>query len=202
VLPVAPSTEVLDAWEQFQQLKRDLLTPSDYHDYGGKPRVTKSGWTKLATAFGITTDVIRLTRSRVDGLAGPVILYECVVRATAKNGRYMEAVGSCASDERRFTHLEHDLSATAQTRAQNRAVSNLIGGGEVSAEEVEEQRRPPSIEDARKLACAAAAALGDGDPEHADRVDLAELLAWSHICGGNLRLAWRRAFPQRKVSHE
>ena len=31
---------------------------------------------------------------------------------------------------------EHDILATAETRAKNRAISDLVGGGSVSAEEI------------------------------------------------------------------
>ena len=38
---------------------------------------------------------------------------------------------------KRFTHAEHDIISTAHTRAKNRAISDIIGTGEVSAEEME-----------------------------------------------------------------
>ncbi|PNX46582.1 MAG: hypothetical protein BV457_07445 [Thermoplasmata archaeon M9B1D] len=48
--------------------------------------------------------------------------------------------GPCSDDcsgKKHFAHPEHDIHATAHTRAKNRAISDLIAGGEVSAEEVE-----------------------------------------------------------------
>ena len=53
-------------------------------------------------------------------------IYEITVRATSPSGRYSEACASCASNERDFTHLENDVRATSQTRATNRAISDLI----------------------------------------------------------------------------
>ena len=54
-----------------------------------------------------------------------------------------DAVGSCASNERRFAHIDHDVRAIAHTRSKNRAVADLVGGGEVSAEEIEGRWRRP-----------------------------------------------------------
>ena len=52
----------------------------------------------------------------------------------------MEAVGACCSDEREKKlwrgKMENDCMTTAQTRATNRAVLDLLGGGDVSAEEM------------------------------------------------------------------
>jgi hypothetical protein len=136
--PVATAQEILDAWKAYQALKRQLLTPDDYQEIQGRPRVKKSGWRKIATAFGISTAIVREQRRTTDTGA---FHWETVVRAIAPNGRYCEAVGSCASDERKFAHPDHDVRAVAQTRATNRAISDLVGGGEVSAEELTSSTR-------------------------------------------------------------
>ena len=47
-----------------------------------------------------------------------------------------EDVGACSHDERVFNKPVHDLIGTATTRALNRATSNLVGLGELSAEEL------------------------------------------------------------------
>src|SRR5690606_31072830 len=66
-----------------------------------------------------------------------------VVRATAPWGQTVEAVGLCDTREARFrsaaarAKATHDVEATAATRATNRAISDLIAAGEVSAEEIE-----------------------------------------------------------------
>jgi hypothetical protein len=38
----------------------------------------------------------------------------------------MESSASCSSNERDFNNLNHDVRATAQTRATNRSISDLI----------------------------------------------------------------------------
>src|SRR3954451_22807465 len=136
IRPVASAEEVLAAWQQFQDVKRSLLTLDDYQDIQGRPRIKKSGWRKIAAAFGISDALLREERREVDAPSGRHFVWEVSARAIAPNGRYADAVGSCASTERRFAHLEHDVRSTAHTRAKNRAIADLVGGGEVSAEEI------------------------------------------------------------------
>jgi len=103
-----------------------------------------------------------------------VISGEFSVEAVAPNGRTAIGWGSCSIEERahqddkidgkgkvicpgpcdgrkHFSNPDHDVPATAHTRAKNRAISDLIGAGEVSAEEIEadhleqgEPRKPAS----------------------------------------------------------
>ncbi len=136
IRPVASADEVLAAWRQFQDVKRSLLTLEDYQDIQGRPRIKKSGWRKIAAAFGISDALLREERREVESPAGRHFVWEVSARAIAPNGRYADAVGSCASTERRFAHLEHDVRSTAHTRAKNRAIADLVGGGELSAEEI------------------------------------------------------------------
>ncbi|HLH23773.1 MAG TPA: hypothetical protein VK066_14720 [Chloroflexota bacterium] len=136
IRPVASADEVLAAWRQFQDLKRSLLTIEDYQDIQGRPRIKKSGWRKIAAAFGISDELLREERREIETPTGRHFVWEVAVRAIAPNGRYADAVGSCASTERRFAHLDHDVRATAHTRGKNRAIADLVGGGEVSAEEM------------------------------------------------------------------
>jgi hypothetical protein len=65
------------------------------------------------------------------------------MRAIAHNGQYMDGFGACSTNESRFASaggrqkLENDLRTTAATRATNRAISDLVGFGQVSAEEAD-----------------------------------------------------------------
>jgi hypothetical protein len=66
---------------------------------------------------------------------------EVWIRAVA-NGQFGDGDGYCSADEARFKSrcgrqkLENDLRSTATTRAKNRATADLVGMGEVSAEEI------------------------------------------------------------------
>jgi hypothetical protein len=136
VRPIAEPEEIVAAWKQFEDLKQRILTHIDFQEIQGKPRILKSGWRKIAAAFGISDQLVQEERREYTTAGGqPYFVWEVTARAIAPNGRYADAVGSCASNERRFSHLDHDTRATAHTRAKNRAVSDLVGGGEVSAEE-------------------------------------------------------------------
>jgi hypothetical protein len=160
VAPVVTPEKAKEAWNMFQATKRALLEGSDYQTIitksfkngqwtsEKKPFVKKAGWRKLATAFNLSDQVIKELRVAYDEMPyrdgkeiamKPGFVWEMTVRAIAPNGRFAEGVGSCASNERGFAHVEHDVRATAMTRAKNRAISDLIGGGEVSAEEMEGQ---------------------------------------------------------------
>lgn len=125
----------------YQQLCRAILKDSDYQTAErGKKFVKKSGWRKIATYYGLSVEIISLDIDRDDN--GLPLRATVVARATAPNGRVSDGDGYCSADESRFNRqqgrqkLENDLRATATTRAKNRAISDLVGMGEVSAEEV------------------------------------------------------------------
>ncbi len=174
VKPMVSPEQALAAWKAFQDLKTKLLEPSDYHvlqmfqmgkGMVKKPFIKKSGWRKLATVFNLSVEIVSEKRVEYPIMeykdkktekteVRPGFVVEIVARVTASNGRFMEGTGSCASNERGFAHLEHDMRATAETRAKNRAISDMIGGGEVSAEEMvqmEEDQKNKCIRDHSKL---------------------------------------------------
>lgn len=67
------------------------------------------------------------------------------VTIQAPNGRTQLGTAACAlSEGRGFKHPDHDLAATAFTRALNRAILDMIGWGEVSAEEIAEPGELPA----------------------------------------------------------
>lgn len=131
--PVADVDEIVGAWNKYTELKSKLLSPSDYQPISGKQYIKKSGWRKLQTAFGISDEIINEKRTEF----GKYFTYEVTAKVSTQNGRFAFGVGSCSSSERNFAHPEHDVRSTGHTRAKNRAISDLIGGGEVSADEME-----------------------------------------------------------------
>lgn len=144
--------QLIQSFEAYQDLLPRLLAESDYQEAGrGKKFVKKSGWRKIATAFDLDVQIIR---SEVDrDTAGQPVRAEVWARAIAPSGRAMDGDGYCSVDEERFSgpygntsKLENDLRATATTRAKNRAISDLVGMGEVSAEEVDASSGHASIE--------------------------------------------------------
>lgn len=126
-----------------------LIGPNDVQKEGGRTFKKKSGWRKLARHFNISSDVVRVEREMV----GNDFLATVTVRARGPWGQSAEAVGACGTDEAtgRRTITIADAIATAETRATNRAVSNLIAMGEVSAEEMQSKHNATqgSIADGR-----------------------------------------------------
>lgn len=141
--------------QNYQDLVEALLEDADYQPIhtkdGVKHAKKKSAWRKLATAFNITDEIIKEECTTDEN--GQIVKSKFYVKATLPNGRSAVGVGSCSifdkiskKDEeqpsnfelrKRFSNAEHDVPSTAHTRAKSRAISDLIGAGEVSAEEME-----------------------------------------------------------------
>ncbi|MFH2110393.1 MAG: hypothetical protein ABIJ47_03920 [Candidatus Bathyarchaeota archaeon] len=90
----------------------------------------KSAWRKLGRFYGVSTEIVEKTKEpHPDGS----YTWHYTVKATA-SGVTQDGEGSCTSTEK-GGKSEHDTRATAHTRAKSRAISDLIGFGQVSAEE-------------------------------------------------------------------
>ena len=91
----------------------------------------KSAFRKLAKFYGVSTEILeKYKETHPDGS----YTWHYTVKATAPNGVSQDGEGSCTSTEK-GGKSEHDTRATAHTRAKSRAISDLIGFGQVSAEE-------------------------------------------------------------------
>ena len=153
-------------WKAYQELTKQLLDESDYQKIGRSKFKKKSAWRKYARAFTISCQVVNEQIVR-DESQYPIYA-RFTVRATTPDGRFQESEQECHITERccqqpcakrswdRHTccpkdcpgklHFSHpgDLPATAHTRAKNRAIADLIGAGEVSAEEMADDGSPPA----------------------------------------------------------
>lgn len=157
--------QALADWKAYQKLCDELLDPSDYQGTGDKAYKKKSAWRKLGKAFNITTKIIDEEITRDDN--GQIISAMYKVEASTPDGRTSLGIGTCSIYDKismknpqhkkyidkgenvpsillrlTFSNPEHDIPATGYTRAVNRAISDHIGCGEVSAEEM-------SLEDTR-----------------------------------------------------
>lgn len=114
-----------------------LVGPNDVQVAEGRSFKKKSAWRKLARHFTISV-ACDPKEARIEQMpdGGWVAIAGAV--ASAPWGQTFSDVGACGSDEAtgRRTISYADGLATAMTRASNRAVSNLIAMGEVSAEEI------------------------------------------------------------------
>jgi hypothetical protein len=158
LLPLDTAESARKAIQAYEELKRAIIQPSDVKNISGKNHIKKSGWLRIARAFGLTVEPVseEYGVDAGDGSWG----YAIVVRAVAPNGASMQGDGMCWSSEKPTAQrTRHNVRAHAYTRATNRAISNLVGGGEVSAEEMQ-----GFIEDA-----GAPIAAGAQEPERQDR---------------------------------
>lgn len=170
VRPAGSIAEVEEAFGDYQSLCEKLLTDDDHQMIGSRRFRKKSAWRKLAVAFGVSFELVEKEITYADAKKQRgVQVARFVYRAVAPNGRYVDGWGSCSVYERccespcpkvswnnheccgrdcagsiHFSHADHDVPATAETRAKNRAASDLFGMGEVSAEEVVGEGETPA----------------------------------------------------------
>ena len=157
VMPVVSGAEFAESFKAYKALQKsiDASMPEEIMLIQGKPYRKKGYWKALRASFNLSVDCIHDERVEVtldDGSLdwGWNIRY----RATAPSGAFMDGDGSCFKSEKaggRLRATEHNVRAHAHTRAQNRAISGLVGFGEVSADEMpfddapaKPQRRKPS----------------------------------------------------------
>lgn len=116
---------------------KSLIGSNDVQREGKREFKKKSAWRKLARHFGISVQCT-LDHIRIERREGGAFIAYAAANAVAPWGQAWADVGACGSDEAtgRRVITEADAAATAMTRASNRAVSNLIAMGEVSAEEL------------------------------------------------------------------
>lgn len=139
VLPVTTPEEAKKTMELYQNTLDALVDDRDWQKVGTEKFLKKSGVRKLAVAFNLSEEIIDLKEER--DTEGRIITAFASVRITAPNGRTTVGTGTCSIYDKKtgrdgFTHAEHDVRATAITRATNRAILNMVGMGKVSAEEV------------------------------------------------------------------
>lgn len=148
-----PDVDVaIEQWDAYQKLCKWLLNDTDYQEIivkekdeeGNYVKVKrhfkkKSAWQKLSRAFNVDTSIVDrdLERTKTGRIKEA---YYCV-RATLPNGRSVESDALCSRFEKGKDKVrDHTIMSTAKTRATNRAIAELIGAGEVSAEEMSAER--------------------------------------------------------------
>jgi hypothetical protein len=128
-----------NAFKKFQEFKSRLLTKDDSLIIAGRQYLKKSAWRKWALACSVSDELLSYERIPAQGKDSEGSFhYRVVVRTFHKStGRSAIGVAVASKAERKeWAHEEHDIFALCHTRAKNRAIADLVGGGEVSAEEV------------------------------------------------------------------
>ena len=139
--------QALQEWNAYQKITELMLDETDYQQIQGRAFKKKSAWRKYARAFNITTEIIDKDIVKTD--KGAVKEASFIVRATLPTGRYADGWGNCSRQEGNKAHPNHDIPATAMTRATNRAIADLIGAGEVTAEEIQAELKMEAVERAK-----------------------------------------------------
>lgn len=141
-------------WKTYQRVCQEILDDDDHQAFmvtekdenGNKIKVEKkfrkkSGWQKLARAFNANTQIV--DRDLLRTSTGRVREAYYRIRATLPNGRTVESDALCSRKEKgKENASDHTIMSTAKTRATNRAIAELIGAGEVSAEEMKADNKP------------------------------------------------------------
>ena len=139
--------QALEEWNAYQKITELMLDETDYQQIQGRAFKKKSAWRKYARAFNITTEIIDKDIVKTD--KGAVKEASFIVSATLPTGRYADGWGNCSRQEGNKAHPNHDIPATAMTRATNRAIADLIGAGEVTAEEIQAELQMEKVERAK-----------------------------------------------------
>jgi hypothetical protein len=135
VKSVVNPIEAVEAFNAYQQLAEKIQTPDDIQKIQGKDFRKKSFWRKIQRFFNLRIEIIKEERTQTDNY----FTWYFTVRAIAPNTIYCDGTGACSSNEKGIQKTEHNTRAIAETRAKNRAISDLCAFGEVSAEEIEDE---------------------------------------------------------------
>lgn len=160
---VLPTKAEVDAYiDMYKHVKNKIVDKSDFQRIQGKEWMKKSGWRKFVKPFNLSVKLVRdpeLPNPRIyedgvcqDGSPNVHAEVRIIVSVTGVKcpncmfevvGQSIEAIGIKTKKEywsdkyMNFgSYNRHNLVATARTRAENIGISDLVGFGEVSAEEV------------------------------------------------------------------
>lgn len=164
IQPVEDIDKVVQLYDQFEEIKSKLLDKGDTTKIGNNLHVNKSGWRKIATAFNLSAEVVETDMWVENGVVKARAIARAtapngkvsteVGMCASNESNYMEAGkprdGTQPQDHPDYFRVDgkwrrlkepkevndHNILAVAATRAKNRAISDCVGGGEVSAEEM------------------------------------------------------------------
>ena len=157
--PMVSPVAAAKAMEQYQELCKAVLNSDDFQKIGDKAFKKKSAFRKLSQFYGVSVEEIPGSEKMIDlGEENNFKKFAIAVSylARSRGGHTASGDGACDNFEkgtwekiwennkpiRTGRLLEpasyHVTRSNAHTRAFNRAVSNLVAMGEVSADEINE----------------------------------------------------------------
>lgn len=160
-------------WKDYQRLTKDLLDESDYQAVGRNKFKKKSAWRKYSRAFNLTETEKEVTVPERDSKFWPLYAsaWSSIASPDGRTGTGYHECNifekccpasdglDCTNDSQWHVHCETscnghrhwghpgDIPATAHTRAKNRAISDWVGAGEVSAEEINIEQKQSKKEE-------------------------------------------------------
>lgn len=150
VAPVCTVQQSVEIFKEFEKAKREILSGNDVLWIGGdgrpaiegqgSPHIKRSGWRKLARFFGLSWDIERIEKLSMEHSG---YMYKVRVKVWHPAGASVVSEGIATSRDGFFTKggrqeaKEENIIMKAETVAINRAISDILGSGEVSGEETE-----------------------------------------------------------------
>ncbi|MFQ6033382.1 MAG: hypothetical protein ACE5KR_00795 [Candidatus Bipolaricaulia bacterium] len=128
-----------EVWREFESFKEKLLDDRDRYEVKGKRWLNRQGCAKLATVFSLSEpeqpQVITVP------LNDKHVGFITITAVETPGRRRAFGVGGCTTHEiltkdQRNRRAFHDAVAVSHTRAKERAIADLVGGGELTAEEI------------------------------------------------------------------
>jgi hypothetical protein len=142
IMPAGSIDQAVEQFELYQELKLKLGTPEDFQQIGSKKHPKKSFVRKVQRFFNVSCELVEIMPFRDE--TGKVIAWLAKARAVhLGTGAFQEGDGACSYEEKtaddpyaeKRLRTIHNVRSHAVTRAKNRAILDLVGFGEVSAEE-------------------------------------------------------------------
>ena len=138
---------IMEAFNKVKNPSTGIISRDDMAIIQGNPYIKKKGWTKIARFFSITTKIEEVVRETTqDG--NYIVRYRVSATCPWIQGKE-EDIGIAEKKEfdmrneiaqkkgkSAIPYTIHNVETLAYARAYNRVISKLIGGGELSAEEI------------------------------------------------------------------
>jgi hypothetical protein len=143
ITPAGSIEQAIEQFELYQELKLRLGTADDFQQIGNKKHPKKSFVRKVQRFFNVSCEVVEISPFRDE--TGKVIAWLAKARAVhLGTGAFQEGDGACSYEEKtaedplkeKRLRTIHNVRSHAVTRAKNRAILDLVGFGDVSAEEI------------------------------------------------------------------
>ncbi|MDI3298290.1 MAG: hypothetical protein QJR08_03870 [Bacillota bacterium] len=159
IMPAGTIEEALEAFRAYQDLKARMADRDDFQEIQGRLHPKKSFVRKVQRFFNLSCEILR--DEAVRDADGEIIAWVATARAIhLPTGTFQDGDGSCSMSEKAEKQRTiHNIRAHAITRAKNRAILDLVGFGEVSADEIGEGDDTAA---GRRAAASRPARRGDG----------------------------------------